>query len=135
MSQSRAPSAEDTTSATRCSVGSLRAVSAPPAKPLLVFDGDCGFCRFWVARWRHRVGDAAEFQPFQNPDIAAHCPEIPRQRFAQAVHLIETDGRVFEAAEAVFRFVAGGRGTARGAAFLTIYQRLPGAAAGSGAPY
>jgi len=110
-------------------VGSLRVVSAPPAKPLLVFDGDCGFCRFWVARWRHRVGDAAEFQPFQNQDIAARFPEIPRQRFASAVHLIETDGRVFEAAEAVFRLFAARRRTARGPALVTIYERVPGAAA------
>jgi predicted DCC family thiol-disulfide oxidoreductase YuxK len=21
-------------------------------KPLLVFDGDCGFCRLWIERWR-----------------------------------------------------------------------------------
>ncbi len=33
-----------------------------PERPLVLFDADCGFCRFWVVRWRagqivcHAVG-------------------------------------------------------------------------------
>jgi lipase maturation factor 1 len=75
-------------------------VANPPAKPLLVFDGDCGFCRRWIERWRVRTGDRIEYRPFQE---VHDFPEIPRGDFAEAVHLIERDGAVYRGAEAVFR--------------------------------
>jgi predicted DCC family thiol-disulfide oxidoreductase YuxK len=97
-------------------------VSAPPDRAALVFDGDCGFCRFWIARWRYRTGDAVEYVPFQDPDIPRRFPEIPRERFAHAVQLIEPDGRVSEAAEAVARLFA----LARRPALLWAYEHVPG---------
>jgi predicted DCC family thiol-disulfide oxidoreductase YuxK len=77
-------------------------VANPPAKPLLVFDGDCGFCRRWVERWRARTADRIDYLPFQE---LGDFPEIPHERLAQAVHLIETDGAVYSGAEAVFRLL------------------------------
>ncbi len=38
--------------------------------------------------------------------LADRFPEIPRARFARAVQLIEPDGQVYEAAEAIFRALA-----------------------------
>jgi predicted DCC family thiol-disulfide oxidoreductase YuxK len=100
-------------------------VGVPPDRPVVVFDGDCGFCRFWIERWRHRSGGRVDFEPFQSPEIARRFPEIPRERFAFAVHLIEPDGRVSQAAEAVVRLDAlGGRPALRWA-----YERVPGVAA------
>ena len=89
-----------------------------------MFDGDCGFCRFWIAKWRHRPDAPVDYEPSQHPDIPQRFPDIPRDRFAQAVQLIETDGRVSEAAEAVFRVLAlGGRPGP-----LWAYQHVPGVA-------
>jgi len=34
-------------------------------RPLMAFDGDCGFCRNWVARWRRRTGDGIDYVPYQ----------------------------------------------------------------------
>ena len=48
----------------------LRRVGSPPDRPVLVFDGDCGFCRIWIGRWRHHTGETVEYQPFQDPDIS-----------------------------------------------------------------
>ena len=87
----------------------LRRVGSPPDRPVLIFDGDCSFCRFWIAWWRHRTGEAVDHEPFQNPNIPQRFPDIPRDRFAHAVQLIEVDGRVSEGAEAVFRSLALGR--------------------------
>ena len=28
-----------------------------PEKPLLVYDGDCSFCRLWVERWKATTGN------------------------------------------------------------------------------
>jgi predicted DCC family thiol-disulfide oxidoreductase YuxK len=101
-----------------------RRVSSPPDRPLIVFDGDCGFCRFWIKRWQYRTGKTVDYQPFQHPDISQRFPDIPRERFARAVQLVETDGGVSEAAEAVFRLLAIGRRSAP----LWAYEHVPAAA-------
>jgi predicted DCC family thiol-disulfide oxidoreductase YuxK/uncharacterized membrane protein YphA (DoxX/SURF4 family) len=77
---------------------------------LLVFDGDCGFCRRWIARWQWATGEAVDYLPFQDESVARLFPEIPRQTFEQSVQLVLPDGRVFSGAHAVFRTLAlGGR--------------------------
>ncbi len=96
-------------------------VAHPPPKLLLVYDGDCGFCKLWIARWREITAGAVEYEPFQ--DVAARFPEVPRSAFAQAVKLIAPDGRVWSGAEAVYRSLGegGGRGAGRWS-----YEHLPG---------
>lgn len=107
------------------SMSDLPHVASPPARSVLVFDGECGFCRYWIARWRYRTGDAVEYLPFQDPQVTQRFPELPRERVARAVQLIDADGRVFEGAHALFRMLAGsGRRTP-----LWLYQKLPGCAA------
>ena len=69
-------------------------------RPVLVYDGDCGFCRLWIERWRFATGDAVGYEPYQS--AAARHPEIPRESFSEAVHLFET-GRTSRGAEAVLR--------------------------------
>ncbi len=77
-------------------------VATPPAKPLLVFDGDCNFCTLWVRRWQQMTGDSVDYLPAQDPHIAAQFCEIPSRQFDTAVVLIETDGQIYSGAEAVF---------------------------------
>ncbi|MBA2270501.1 MAG: lipase maturation factor family protein [Chthoniobacterales bacterium] len=98
-----------------------RRVANPPAKPLLIFDGDCHFCRRWIERWREMTGDAVEYAPSQ--ERAAAFPEIAPEEFAGAVQLIEPDGRIVSGAEAVFRSLAHRRG---GGFAARCYERLPG---------
>ena len=83
-------------------------VQAPPSKPLLIFDGDCQFCRRWIARWKNSTGDAVDYIPFQDGEVARRFPEIPRIDLEEAVHLLMPDGTVFRGAEAVFRSLAQG---------------------------
>ena len=83
---------------------SLSSVSHPPSKPLMVYDGDCGFCRKWINRWRVLTGDRVDYKPFQK--IATSFPEIPPSRFEAAVQLIEPDGGVSQGAHAVFKTLA-----------------------------
>ena len=99
-------------------------------RPLLVFDGDCGFCRAWIARWRLATGDAVDYAPSQA--VAERFPAIPPERFRDAVVLIEPEGHVCFGAEAVFRSrsFASGRGLG-----LWLYERVPGAAAVSERAY
>jgi len=90
-------------------------------KPLLVYDGDCGFCKRWIARWQATTGDRVDYAPFQ--EVAAQFPEVHPERFARAVHLHDADGRWYGGAEAVFRTqaIAGRRWP------LWIYRHIPGA--------
>src|SRR5665213_634982 len=81
-------------------------VAAPPPKPLMVFDGDCNFCKLWIRRWQQITGDAVDYLPSQNSQIAERFPEIPRERLETAVQFIETDGAVYSGAEGVFRALA-----------------------------
>ena len=73
---------------------------------MLIFDGECNFCGIWVRRWKHSTGDRVEYISFQDSRVAQRFPELQRERFETAVHLIETDGAVFQGAEAAFRALA-----------------------------
>ena len=40
-------------------------VSNPPPKPLIIWDGDCHFCRRWIERWSEITGDAVDYATSQ----------------------------------------------------------------------
>ena len=86
--------------------GPTHQVANPPSKALLVYDGDCGFCKLWIARWREITAGAVDYEELQ--EVAARFPEVPRAEFEDAVKLIEPDGRVFSGAEAVYRSLGKG---------------------------
>jgi predicted DCC family thiol-disulfide oxidoreductase YuxK len=96
-------------------------VAKPPATPLVLFDGDCQFCRRWIARWKEMTGDAVDYQSFQ--EAGSRFPEIPRENFAEALHFIDADGAVYRGAAAVFRSLATVRA---GGALVSAYQHVPG---------
>jgi len=76
-------------------------VANPPPKPLLVWDGDCDFCRRWIERWRIMTAGAVDYVTSQ--EIGDKFPEVPRDQFQQSVVYIDDKGEVFFAAEAVYR--------------------------------
>ena len=78
-------------------------VRRPPRRPELIYDGDCGFCRRWMERWRRRTGEAVCYRAFQQAD--ADYPEIPRERFEKGVYFIEPSGRAWPWAAGVARLL------------------------------
>ncbi len=92
--------------------------------PLLVFDGDCTFCRTWIGYWRRLTGDAIAYAPYQ--EVAERFPQIPRENFQRGVQLILPDGQVFSAAHAVYRSLAVVPGYGW---LLWAYEHVPGFAA------
>jgi predicted DCC family thiol-disulfide oxidoreductase YuxK len=76
-------------------------VSNPPAKPLLIWDGECHFCRRWIERWREITLGQIEFTTYQ--ETAGKFPEIPHAQFQRALAFVDDKGRVFFAAEAVYQ--------------------------------
>ena len=106
-----------------------RRVGSPPARPLLLFDGDCGFCRAWIARWKAWTRDRVDYAPSQ--EAGSRFPEIPPEEFHRSVQLVRPDGTVVSGARAVFTALAlGGRG-----AGLWLYERVPGLAPAAEAAY
>jgi lipase maturation factor 1 len=96
-------------------------VSNPPPKPLLIWDGECHFCRRWIERWRVITGPEVDYAPIQ--EIAERFPEIPREQFQRSVVYIERNGQVFVAAAAVYRSLR----CCRSKKWLWwSYQRVPG---------
>src|ERR1051325_7451835 len=94
-------------------------------KPILFFDRDCGFCRFWIDRWRHRTGDSLEYQPYQSDELARRFPQLSADRRAHAVQFVDADGTVYEAAQAVLRALAQhGRSPFASAGWL-LYRSVP----------
>ena len=89
----------------------------------MLFDADCGFCRRWIARWQSFTGDRVDYESYQS--AADRFPEVPRENFARAVHLIEPDGSHTSGAEAVFGAL--GHGGRRWP--LWMHRNLPGFAA------
>ncbi len=73
-------------------------------RALVIYDGDCAFCRLWIDAWREETGDRVHFAPSQ--EIAKKFPDVPREKYARAVQLIDEDGTRYEGAEAVFRVLA-----------------------------
>src|SRR5881392_4113107 len=68
-------------------------VANPPPKPLLIWDGECDFCRLWIERWREITAGKVEYATYQQ---AAHqFPEIPVEQFKRAMALIEPGGETF----------------------------------------
>jgi len=92
-------------------------------RPLLVFDGDCGFCRAWVEYWKALTGDRVDYAPFQ--EVGERFPQVSGEEFAAAVKLILPDGEVRGGAHAVLTALAA---LTNKRWILWSYDRLPGIA-------
>jgi len=105
-------------------------VGNPPPKPLMIWDGECHFCKRWIERWREVTTGKVDYKTYQ--EAADRFPEIPVERFKRAVAFIEPDGETFFAAEAVYRSLRY-RFSSRWLAWS--YDQVPGFAATSEVAY
>jgi predicted DCC family thiol-disulfide oxidoreductase YuxK len=88
-------------------------------KALLIYDGDCSFCKYWIGRWKARTGDKIVYKPYQE------MPEgyfgIAKRDFQRGVQFISPEGVHYSNARAVFEVLAiGGNSNWR-----WLYHRLP----------
>jgi hypothetical protein len=71
-----------------------------PKLPLLIYDGDCSFCRMWVDYVKCFTHDAISCAPSQQ--VGSAFPEIPLQDFKAAAQFVDESGHVSRA-HAIFR--------------------------------
>ena len=87
--------------------------------PRLVYDGDCGFCRYTVDYARAVTGDAVEYVPYQT--VANQYHDRSEADFAASIWYFAS-GTTANGADAAFRTLAvGGRG-----GWLWAYRLVPG---------
>lgn len=80
-------------------------VAKPPLdKSLMIYDGDCHFCSRWILRWKKITGNTIHYTTSQ--EAGGRFPEIPAQKFSDAVCLITMQGDVVFGAEAVYQSLA-----------------------------
>src|SRR5579862_409430 len=92
-----------------------------PARPLLIYDGDCGFCGYWARYWQRLTGDRVDYRPYQ--EVGDRYPDVRTAEFQRAVQYIAPDGTRASAAEASFLTLSHARGKGF---WLALYRRLPG---------
>jgi predicted DCC family thiol-disulfide oxidoreductase YuxK len=75
-------------------------IQVPDQKPVLLYDGRCGFCKIWIDYWKLLTGDRIEYATSQ--EAGDRYPQIPRQAFSEAVQFVRPDGTFSGGARAVF---------------------------------
>ncbi len=90
-------------------------------KPMLIFDGDCGICRYWVNYWQGLTGDTVEYQPYQT--VAKYFHNIPVEEFRRSIQLITPVGHVYSGAQAVYVLL---QAHFPHNVYLWLYQHIPG---------
>ena len=69
-------------------------------KPVLIFDGDCGICRYWINYWQKLTIDEVDYQPYQ--EVATDYPGIPLAEFERSIQLVLAEDKIFSGAKAVY---------------------------------
>ncbi len=93
-------------------------------RPLLIYDGDCEFCRYCVDYARAITGAAIDYRPLQQ--AASAFPVFSEQDYRASIRLLEPDGSTCAGAAAAFRTLelgGGNRGWSR------LYRASPAFAA------
>jgi predicted DCC family thiol-disulfide oxidoreductase YuxK len=80
----------------------LKPPSTAP-KPIFVYDGECGFCNFWIDKWKREASGEVNFISYQQ--LPRVYLGIRRRDFKQTVYLI-TQYRRLRGAAAVFEMLA-----------------------------
>lgn len=99
----------------------MQATDKTRRQPLLIYDGDCRFCLYWIRYWQRLTGLGVTYAPYQQ--VASEYPQIPVAAFQRAVQYVGPNGKIASGAEAVLLTLdrADGKGF-----WLTLYRRVPG---------
>ena len=80
-------------------------MTADVHRPVLIYDGECGFCRLWVRRLRQLVHNAPRCEPFQTAPLEQLG--VSREECTLAVQYVDRRGRVSGGSDAVARLFIG----------------------------
>ena len=89
--------------------------------PILVYDGDCAFCRIWIEYFSYLTGDRVAYVSYQG--VSENYPELKPDQIKKSVQLFTPEGQTYKGAEAIFRVLKSAPGKAW---LLWFYSNLPG---------
>jgi predicted DCC family thiol-disulfide oxidoreductase YuxK len=92
-------------------------------KPVLIYDGDCGFCRLWIARLSPLTHEAVDYCSAQA--VGENYPQISPEQLGSSVYFVDSDESFCSGAEAIFKALAY---APNGKWLLMAYERIPGMA-------
>lgn len=72
----------------------------PKDKALMVYDGNCGFCKYWVIKWMKITKLMVNYKPYQ--EVHDDFKDIPLKHFQSAVRYIDTTGEVSSGPDAAY---------------------------------
>jgi lipase maturation factor 1 len=75
----------------------------PDGRKILIFDGDCSFCKMWVEFWRALTGNSVEYVPYQT--LTGLPAEVPLSDARSRVQLL-SGGERYQGAAAVFQLLS-----------------------------
>ena len=78
-------------------------------KPILIYDGNCRFCLYWIGIWKNKTEDRVEYAPYQS--VGNQFPQM-----------VKPDREITEGAKAVLETLAYNSGLAW---LLRTYQNFP----------
>ena len=77
-----------------------RTAYPPKQKPMMVYDGNCGFCKYWVVKWMKITKLSVDYRSFQ--EVAERYKDIPTEYFRSAVRYIDVDGKIISGPDAAY---------------------------------
>lgn len=78
----------------------IKQTKFPPTQPLFLWDGECGFCKYWIIVWNQKTSGLT-YKTYQ--EAGPEFPDIPIKEFKKASRLIESDGKVYSGPDSAFR--------------------------------
>lgn len=74
------------------------------SKAVVVYDGECGFCRSQVARIQRRDRDGLfEYVPRQAPGLTERFPRLAEGDFNTGMRLVMPDGAIHVGADGIYQ--------------------------------
>lgn len=84
---------------------------SPNQPPVLIYDGDCGFCKRWILFFERATKEAIKYIPYQNifdstsqkinNNSQSYPPQLSKEHCQTSVQLVWTDNKIYSAAQAV----------------------------------
>ncbi len=68
---------------------------------VMLYDGDCAFCRRWIEKLRRMTEGCVRYEPYQR--MLAQYPQVREEDCGQAVQLILPGSQVLSGAHAVLK--------------------------------
>lgn len=80
----------------------IKQTAFPPAtKPIMVWDGECSFCKFWITNWKSKTDERIDYRTLL--EVAGQFEDIPLKEFKKASRLIEPNGSVYSGPDSAYR--------------------------------